>query len=145
MSTQFQMSWKSICTIMFMTTTCLYAIVSLSLSLLMDEGFYFYIPLTFVIHLMILTLVVSGVWMVSFGYIKSYGFVARYLLFLAVTAALFATSMLVPIINFSEGHYLWIACGFIVSFGMGTGLSIQSEKHFKATGKRSVLLWEFNK
>ena len=140
-----EMSCKSMGAAMFTATVCLYMMAGSLFALASNEQFYYHAPFSFLIQGMIASMIASVVWAVSFGYVKSWNFFARYLLSLIILAVLFGASILIPAINSVAKHYLWVSSGFIASLGMGTAFAVVSEKHFRSTGLRSTIIWELLK
>ena len=140
-----EMSLKSMGAAMFMFTIALYMIAGGLFALSTSEHFYYHVHFVFLIQGMIVSMAASAVFAISFGYVKSWNFLARYSLVTALLAALFGTSMLIFAANAVAGYHLWVLSGFIATFAMGTAFSIVSEKHFRSTGQRSVIIWELLK
>ena len=137
-----ELSIKALWASMFMATICIYIIAGFILRLFDVEDFSHYISFAFLIQGLVISMIGSAAWTLSFGHNKNWRFVARYLLSLAIMAASFAVSMLIPVINAAQWHLLWLICGLFSTIAFGTGIAVFSEKHLKKTGKRSALLWE---
>jgi hypothetical protein len=113
-------------------------------TLITGTEFYFSLPFAFILHGVIITLIISGVWVMLFGLNKSWKFIVRYSLFLITLIILYVLSIFNPIMNSIAGYHLWLICSFIVVFGSMTGFSIANEKYFINKGERNVLIWEIS-
>ena len=135
-----ELSLKCLGAAIAMATICLYMIAGAVSSWVGGGDFYFHVPFSFLVHGMLVSMIAASVWVVAFGIVKSWGFFARYALFLIISIALYGASLLIPPINF-----LWVICGFAVALIFCTASAIISENIFQKTGKRSILVWELTK
>ena len=126
----------------FMATACIYMVAGAIYTWIGNVDFYFNIPLAFLIKGVAIPMIAFIVWTISLGLIASCTFLVRYLLALVVLSALLWVSMLIPIINSTTGYFIWIISSFISIFFFGTVLATLSQKHFRKTGVRSVLVWK---
>ena len=55
---------------------------------------------------------------------------------------LLGISAFVPVISKSDGYIMWILSCMISLYGFGLLLAFYSERYYKKTGIRSVLVWE---
>ena len=129
---------------MFMGTICLYIAIGALFAFVSGEGFYYHISFVFLIQGMVVSMIASSMWVLCFSLVKSWSFFARYSLAFITLAALFVTSMLLPVISGTEGHVIWIVSGIISTFAFGTAVAVSSNKYFRITGSRSALLWEIS-
>jgi len=139
---EMELSGKALGAAMFMATAVIYMAIGAIFAVLNREGFNYQLPFAFLIQSMIVSLVSSLMWVVCFGVIKSWKFFARYSMLLLFILALAGVSMLIPVVNAIEGHFIWIISGLISTFAFGTAVAVMSEKQLKKTGARSVLIWE---
>jgi len=137
-----ELSIKALWAAIFMATIFIYLVVGFIMRLLNVENFYHHISFAFLIQGLIMSMIGSATWILSFGHNKKSGFLVRYLLPLVILIISFGISMLIPAINSTEWYLLWLASGLLSSLSFGTAIAVLSEKHLKKTGKRSVLLWE---
>jgi len=141
-SKETELSIKALWAAIFMATVCLYIAIGLILPLLNIENFYHHISFALLIQGLIISMLSSATWVLSFGHNKALGFLPRYLLAVIVLAASVGISMLIPFINSTEGYLFWLASGAFTSLAFGTGIAVLSEKYLKKNGARSTLLWE---
>jgi len=141
---EMELSIKALGAAMFMGTVCLHIAIVALFAFISGDNFYYHISFAFLIQGMIASMLASATWALCFGSTKSWRFLAKYLLTTIILVALFAITMLIPAINSTEGHFIWIVSGLISTFAFGTAVAVLSDKHFKKTGSRSVLLWELN-
>ncbi|MCL2446660.1 MAG: hypothetical protein FWD06_07835 [Oscillospiraceae bacterium] len=142
MNKEVELSFKALGAAMFMATVCLYLAIGGLFFLLDRENFHYHISFAFLIQGLIASMAASVAWVVCFGEIKKMGFAARFIIPLAITLALFGLSALIPVINATQGFWLWLASGLVATVAFGTAIAVLSEKRLKKTGTRSVLLWE---
>ena len=141
-SKELELSIKALGSAMFMATVCLYLAIGAVLYFVRDANFYYHISFAFLIQGLVVSMAASVTWMMCFESAKSLSFIARYVLALMLLTALFGVSILLPVINSTAGHLLWLLSGFVATFAFGTAIAVLSEKRLKKTGSRSVLLWE---
>jgi len=139
-----ELSCKALGAAMFMFTVCLYMAIGTVLALVSGNAFYYHISFAFLIQGIAMSLIASSAFVLPFSLSKSWGFLMRYLIALAVLAALFIISMLIPAISAVEGYFVWAISGVISAFVFGTAVAVSSNMHFRKTGSRSALLWEIN-
>jgi len=144
MRKKIELSCKALGAGMFMGTVCLYMAIGAVFAFVSGESFYYHISFAFLIQGMAVSMIVSAMWVLCFSLAKPWSFLARYLLALIIMAALYTISMLIPVINGTEGHFMWIVSGIISTFAFGTTVAVSSNMLFKKTGSRSALLWEMN-
>ena len=137
-----ELSCKALGAAMFMLTVVLYMVIGTLYARISGEDFNYHVSFAFLIQGMIVSMLSSLIWIVCFGFIKSWRFFTRYLLLFIVIVAFFVVSILIPIINSAEGYGIWIISGVISTFVFTTAVAVLSEKQRKKTGARSVLLWE---
>ena len=138
-----ELSCKALGAAMFLGIICAYIAIGAAFAFVSGTDFYYHVSFAFLIQGIAVSMIASAAWVLCFSLAKSWSFLTRYLLVLTISAALFATSMLIPAINATEG-LIWLISGIISTFSFGTGVAILSSKHFKNTGARSTLLWELN-
>ena len=141
-SKSMEVSCQALGAAIFMTTACFYMVAGAIFNWAGSGDFYFHIPLAFLIQGVVISMIASVVWTLLLGVVTSYTFLVRYLLALIVLSALLGVSILIPAINSTTGHFIWIISSFVSIFFFGTALAALSQKHFKKTGVRSVLVWE---
>ena len=141
-SKHMEISCQSLGVAIFMCTVCIYMVVVAIFTWISNGDFYFNIPFAFLIQGVAISMMASIVWTLVLGLMKSWVFLARYFLALIILVALLGVSMLIPAINSTTGYFIWIISSFVSLFFFGTALAALSEKHFKKTGDRSVLVWE---
>jgi len=137
-----ELSFKALGAGMFMGTAVLYMAIGGLFAMISEGDFYYHVSFAYLIQGMIVSMASSIMWMVCFGLIKSWQFLARYLLLFITIVTLSGGSMLIPFINSTDGHFVWIISNLISTLAFGTAVAILSEKQLKKTGARSVLLWE---
>ena len=136
-SKEMETSCKALGAAMFMATVLIYMGIGALYAQIYGGHFYYHIPFAFLIQAFIVAMIGSVVWVLSFK-LGSHGFAARYLLALVITLAMFGISLLIPIINGTPGHFLWLISGIFSILAFGTPLAALSEKAFKATGERPL-------
>ena len=141
---EMELSGKALGAAMFMATAVIYMAIGAIFAVINREGFNYQISFTFLIQGMIMSMASSLMWVVCFGVIKSWKFFARYSILLLFILALAGASILIPVINSTDGYLIWIISTFISALAFGTSVAVLSEKQHKKTGARSVLLWELN-
>ena len=141
-SKETELSCKALGAAMFMAAVCLYMAIGAVFASVSGEDFYYHISFVFLIHGMIVSMLSSVLWVLCFGLVKPWGFFCRYLIALIILTALFGLSILMPVINSTEEHFLWIISSLISTLAFGTAIAVLSEKRLRKTGVRSVLLWE---
>ena len=137
-----ELSFKALGAGMFMGTAVLYMAIKALLVIIGEEGFYYHVSFAFLIQGMIVSMAASIMWVVCFGLIKSWNFSARYLVLFIVIVALSGVSMLIPVINTTDGRFVWIISNLVSTLAFSTAVAVLSEKQLKQNGARSVLLWE---
>jgi hypothetical protein len=139
------LNMKFISCAMFMATVSLYVLVGFIYGRTIGENFYYHVSFPLLIQGVVVSMVISKVWVFIFGLAKSWNFLTRYLLFLAILVVLLGASMLIPFINSIEGYYLWIFCGAFSILAFSTAFSVISAKQFSNTGSRCTIVWELFK
>ena len=137
-----ELSSKALGAAIFMATVCLYMGIGAINARISGVDFNYYIPFAFLIHGVIISLMVSGAWILCFGMIKAKGFVFRYLLTLIIMLVLYGITFLFPVIISKESSFIWVISSFVSALLFLTGVSALNEMQLKKTGVRSVLLWE---
>jgi hypothetical protein len=127
---------------MFMGTVVIYMVIGALFTMTGREGFNYQVPFALLIQGMVLSMATSIMWVVCFGVMKSQKFFARYSTLLIFIMVLSGVSMLIPIINSTDGHFIWIISGLVSTLAFGTAVAVLSEKQLKKVGARSVLIWE---
>ncbi|MCL2376636.1 MAG: hypothetical protein FWC76_04485 [Defluviitaleaceae bacterium] len=139
-----ELSCKALGAAMFMFTVCLYMAIGALFASMGGEVFNYHISFALLIQGIAVSLVASTAWVLCFSFNKPWGFFTRYIISLVALAALFVISMLIPVVNGAEGHFIWIISGIASTFVFGTAVAVSSNMHFRKTGLRSALLWEIN-
>ena len=137
-----ELSSKALGAAIFMATVCLYMGIGAINARISEADFNYYIPFAFLIHGVIISLMVSGAWVLCFGLIKTKGFIFRYLFTLITILALYGITLLFPVIISKESYFIWVISSFVSAFLFLTGVSVLNEMLYKKTGARNVLLWE---
>ena len=122
-------TWIAMCAAMFMTTVCVYILIGTLISSKIYEVFYYYVPFSFLIHGMVLSMVAASLWLMFFGQKKSLRFLVRFLIVLAILATLYLISTQISVIYSLVGYLRWIWSCYIAILGLGVPFSIMKEKH----------------
>ncbi len=122
-------TWIAFGAILFMTTVCIYLLIGTLISSKIYPVFYYYVPFSFLVQGMLMSMAASGVWLLLFGYKKLLHFSIRYLISAAVFMAIYFVSVQIPVINSLVGHLRWMWSCCIAILGWGVPFSIVNEKH----------------
>ena len=137
-----EVSCQSLGAVMFMAIVCFYMIIGVIVAWVGSDAFYYHIPFAFLIHGVIISMTASIVWTLILGMSSIKSFIMKVALCITTIILLLVASVFVPIINKSDGYIIWMLSCIISLIGFGILLSFYSEKFYKKTGKRSVLIWE---
>ena len=141
-SKHMEVSCQSLGAAMFMAIVCFYMIIRAVITLIGDDVSFYHVPFSLLIQGVIISMSSSIIWTLILGISSIKSLVIKVILCLMFIIILLFVSVLIPVVNKSDGYIIWILSCAISLFGFGILLAFYSEKYYKRTGVRSVLVWE---
>jgi len=141
-SKHMEVSCQSLGAAMFMAIVCIYMIIGAITVWAGNGAFYYHIQFTLLIQGVIISMSASIIWTLFLGMSSIKSLFAKIFLCSMIIMILLGISVLIPAINKSDGYIFWILSCIISLFGFGILLALYSERYYKKTGVRSVLVWE---
>jgi len=128
-------TWIALGATMFMAAVCFYLIIGALISSKIYPVFYYYVPFSFLVHGMVMSMAASGVWLVLFGNKKLMHFMIRFIIAMVIITAFYLISDQIPAINSLVGHLRWIWSCCVAILVLGVPFSIVKEKRSSAGAK----------
>ena len=128
-------TWIALGATMFMATVCIYLIIGILISSKIYPVFYYYVPFSFLVQGLVMSMAASGVWLVLFGNKKLMHFMIRFIIAMVIITAFYLISDQIPAINSLVGHLRWIWSCCVAILVLGVPFSIVKEKRSSAGAK----------
>ncbi len=121
--------WLAVGAVIFMAAVCVYLLIGTLISSKIYPVFHYYVPFSFLVQGMVMSMAASGMWLLLFGNKKPLPVSVRYLIAIVILLVLYFISVRIPAINSLVGHLRWLWSCCIAVLALGVPFSIVKEKN----------------